>query len=236
MLSRRLSAVLLISGLGFTACAPATEKGPLPDPTTYRVAPSDAVQDVPDIGVVGKWMVTKTLENATWLGYGLKGRTLREPINVLLLDKVATTPEEATARMLDAMNAAGYGPKNMHSDGYSGWIGDRLYAQHPTTGKGLAFSDGPWYGSDNHGRLFGPAKVTGGFLFTGAFSREDFRLLPKPGHPYNSFQTTREDLANQLTAKTNFKRAGYVDLHNALDTPTETTDNHDGKAVLLIAE
>lgn len=227
-----LSAAFLLT---FTACAPAANKTPLPDPATFRLAPGDSVQDIPEIGEVGKWMVTKTLENATWLSYKVGGRTLREPVNVILLDKVAKTHEEATSRLLSAMNAAGYGPKNMHSDGYSGWIGGRLYPQQPATGKGEAFSDGPWYTTNNHGRMFGPAQVNGGFVFTGAFSREDFRLLPRPGHFYNSFQAAREDLANRLTAHTGFKRAGYVDMGSTIDSATETTADHDGRAVLLVA-
>ena len=44
-----------------------------------------------------------------------------------------------------------------------------------------------------------------------------------------------EDLANELNARTPFKRAGYVDLGSRLDTPTETTGDHDGRAVLLVA-
>lgn len=226
---------IIAAVLSLSACAPAAEQGGLPDPTTYQIAPADMFRGIPDVGDIGLWMVTKNLENASWLGEKYQGRTLREPINVLLLDRGARTPEEATARLLAAMNSAGYGPKNMHSDGYYGWIGGRLYAQQPVTGQGLAFSDGPWYKSNNHGRLFGPARVAGGFVFTGALSRENFRLLPKPGHPYSSFQAAREDLADQLTAKTNFKRAGYVDLKNVLDTAMQTTADHDGRAVLLIA-
>lgn len=229
-------AVLVVSALGFTACAPANETGPQRDLAAYQIAPADVFRGVPEVGDIGMWMITKSLENATWLGESLGGRTLREPINVIVLDRAAKTPEEATSRLLDAMEKAGYGPKNMHSDGYFGWINGRLYTQQPANGKGLAFSDAPWYRSNNHGRMFGPAKVAGGFVFTGAFSREDFKLLPKPRHTYNSFVTTREDLAEQLTAKTSFKRAGYVDLKNMLDTAAETTANHDGKAVLLVAE
>lgn len=229
-----LPIAMILLGAALSACTPAPT-GPLPDPTGYQIAPNDLAQGLPEIGDVGRWMVTKTLLNATWLGEKVGGRTLREPINVILLDKSAQTPEQATTRMLSAMNAAGYGPKNMHSDGYYGFIGDRLYAQQPVTGKGLAFSDGPWYESNNHGRLFGPAKVSGGYAFTGSFSRENFRLLPKPGHPYSSFQVAREDLAEKLTAKTAFKRGGYIEMGSRVDTPAETTADHDGRAVLLIA-
>lgn len=227
-----VTALALASTLA--ACAPA-QTGPLPDPATYRIAPADVAQGVPEVGEVGRWMVTGSLQNATWLGEPFQGRTLREAINVILIDRTARTPEQATARLMDAMTLVGYGPKNMHSDGYSGYINGRLYAQQPPSGKGLAFSDGPWYASNNHGRLFGPASVTGGFVFIGSLSREDFRVLPSPGHTYNSFRVAREDLADRLNARTPFKRTGYVDLNSRLDTPQETTGDHDGRAVVLVA-
>lgn len=231
---RRASAPLSLCALalGLAACAPA-QTGPLPDPALFRPAPGDVVS-VPELGEVGRWMITKNLENATWLGEKVGGRTLREPINVVMIDAVAKTPEDAARRMLDAMNRAGYGPKNMHSDGYFGYLNGELKGQFPT-GKGEAFSDGPWYGSNNHGRVFGPFAVAGGYAFTASFSREDFRWLPRPGHPYNSFMVAREDLGRQLGAKTVFKPQGYLNLDSALDTPTETTGDHDGRALLVVA-
>lgn len=228
---RILPAALLALSALLPACAP-TQTGPLPDPATYRPGPADVVT-LPDLGPVGRWMITKTLEPATWLGERVGGRTLREPINVLILDRTSATPEAATARLNAAMTAAGYGPKNMHSDGYSGQLGGRLYPQLPPSGQGLAFSDGPWYASNHHGRVFGPAPVQGGYLFSAAFSLEDMRWLPKPGHTYNSFKATREDLAKRLSATGLYRRAANVDLGNRLDTPQETTGDHDGQAALL---
>lgn len=222
---------LLLAGL--SACAPANDAGPLPDPATYRPAPGD-VLSVPDIGDLGLWMITKDLKTATWLGEKYQGKTMHEPINVVLLDKAAATPEQATERMLNAMNQAGYGPKNMHSVGYYGYLNGNLMSQYPK-GKSDAFSDGPWYTANNHGRIFGPFKTAGGYVFTGAFSRENFVLLPKPSHTFNSFQVAREDLAERLTANTVFKRSAYLDLKSVIDTPTDTTGDHDGRAVLLVA-
>jgi len=230
-MTRVLPAALLALSALLPACAP-TRTGPMPDPATYRPGPGDTVT-LPDLGPVGRWMITKTLEPATWLGERTGGRTLREPINVLILDRAAATPEAATARLNAAMTAAGYGPKNMHSDGYSGQLGDRLYPQLPPSGQGLAFSDGPWYASNHHGRVFGPAPVQGGYLFSAAVSREDMRWLPTPGHTYNSFTATREDLAARLAATGLYTRAANVDLGNRLDTPQEATGDHDGQAALL---
>ncbi|WP_189067787.1 hypothetical protein [Deinococcus radiotolerans] len=230
-MTRILPAALLALSALLPACAP-TQTRPLPDPATYRAGPTD-VTAVPDLGPVGRWMITKTLEPATWLGERIGGRTLREPINLLILDRTSATPEAATARLTAAMTAAGYGPKTMHSDGYSGLLGERLYPQLPPTGKGLAFSDGPWYVSNHHGRVFGPAPIQGGFLFSAAVSREDMRWLPRPGHTYNSFTVTREDLAARLAATGVYTRAANVNLGNRLDTPQETTGDHDGQAALL---
>ncbi|MEF2278004.1 hypothetical protein V3W47_06795 [Deinococcus sp. YIM 134068] len=226
-----LALAALVAACSPSASAPAVP-APLPDPATYQ--PVDAPVSVPDVGEVGRWMITKDLVPATWLGEKVGGRTLREPINVLLIDRAARTPEEATARLLAAMTAAGYGPKGRHSTGYHGEIGGRLYSMLPT-GQGEAFSDDPFYVPNNHGRVFGPVPLERGYAFTGAFSLEGIRLLPRPGHPYRSFQVSREDLANELNAKTPFKHAGYVDMGSRLDTPSETTGDHDGRAVLLVA-
>ncbi|PNY80168.1 hypothetical protein [Deinococcus koreensis] len=216
------------------ACAPAQQPAPLPDPAAFRPAPGDT-RAVPEVGEMGRWMITRNLQNATWLGEKVQGRTLREPVNVVLIDRVAQTPAEAGARLQAAMLGAGYPPRNMHSDGYWGLLNGELRPQLPASGRGEAFSDGPWYGSNNHGRAFGPWKTAGGYVFTAAFSREDFRLLPRPGHTYNSFQAAREDLANRLTTRTFYRKVGYIELGSRLDTPGETTADHDGRAVLMVA-
>ncbi|WP_216328734.1 hypothetical protein [Deinococcus aestuarii] len=232
--ARPLTVALALAALTLTACAPSASApaAPLPEPSTYR--PEGAPVTVPGIGEVGRWMITKDLVPATWLGERLGGRTLREPVNVLLIDRLARSPEEATVRLLAAMNAAGYGPKGGHSTGYFGEVGGRLYSMLPT-GPGEAFSDDPFFVPNNHGRMFGPVPVTNGYVFTGAFSLEGVRLLPRPGHPYRSFQVAREDLADKLSTRTVFRRAGYVDMGSRLDTPAETTGDHDGRAVLLVA-
>lgn len=227
-------AALTLAALALASCAPspAAPAAPLPDPATYR--PESAPVTVPGIGEVGRWMITKDLVPATWLGERVGGRTLREPVNVLLIDRAARSPEEATTRLLAAMTAAGYGPRGGHSTGYFGEVGGQRWPMLPA-GPGEAFSDGPFWLPNNHGRVFGPVSVAQGYAFTGAFSLEGVRLLPRPGHPYRSFAVAREDLADKLGARTVFRRAGYVDMGSRLDTPTETTGDHDGRAVLLVA-
>jgi|UPI0003661FB4 hypothetical protein len=226
--------VVLSAALLLNACAPAQSGGPAPSPATFVPAPGEVFAGIDDVGDMGLWMITRDLKNATWLGEKYKGRILREPVNVILIDKFAPTPEAATARMLESMNKAGYGPKGGHSTGYFGYLNGRLYAQYPQ-GSGEAFSDGPWWKSNNHGRMFGPVKTSGGYVFIGAVSAEDFRLLPSPGHSFNNFMIARENLADQLTANTVFKKKGYIDLKAKIDTATETTADHDGCAVILVA-
>lgn len=219
------------------ACAPAASSAadPIPlDPASYHAA--DLPVTVPGVGEVGRWMITPDLVPATWLGEKLGGRVLREPINVILVDHAARSPEEATDRLLSAMNAAGYPARGGHSSGYWGEVNGRLYPMLPRGAK-EAFSDAPYLIPNNHGRIFGPVALAPGqgYAFTGAFSLEGVRLLPSPGHPYRSFQVARENLADQLNAKSLYKRAGYVEMNSRLDTPDQTTGDHDGRAVLLVA-
>lgn len=140
-----LLALAALSAALLAACAPSATTAPaapLPDPTTYR--PADTAVSVPGLGEVGRWMITKDLVPATWLGEKLGGRTLREPVNVLLIDRAARTPQEAAARLLTAMTAAGYVPRGGHSNGYWGEVGGRPSPMLPA-GPGEAFSTRPFW-------------------------------------------------------------------------------------------
>ncbi|WP_293914656.1 hypothetical protein [Deinococcus sp.] len=186
-------------------------------------------------GLLGKWMLDEGGQPARWLGYQLEDRALREPVNVVLIDQAATTPQEATTRLLAAMSAAGYPARSGYSVGYRAVIGTQTYFQQPT-GKDEAFSDGAWWRANNHGRLFGPAPLPGGgYLWTGAFSRERFTLISAMHHPYDSFRAARDNLVARLDAGGIFRRSAMFSMDNALNTPTLTTDDHDAQAVVLIA-
>ena len=50
------------------------------------------------------------------------------------------------------------------------------------------------------------------------------------------FQVARDDLGKQMGAKTIFKPQGSLNLDSAIDTPGETTGDHDGRALLLVAQ
>lgn len=180
-------------------------------------------------------MLDASLQPAHWLGGTYRGKRLREPINVILLDQVAGSAEEAEQRLLAASKEAGYESREGHSAGYQGIIAGIAYAQLPV-GKHRAFSNEPFELTNNHGRIFGPNRVEGGWLFIGAFSRERVESRPKINHWYVSFDQARDDFARRLHVRTEYKFTGLVPMHNALSGAEGiTTGDHDGFAVMLVA-
>ena len=182
---------------------------------------------------VGKWMLTAQGVPSDWLGEIYQGKNLREPINVIILDEGASSAEEAKVRLLAAAARAGYPIRFGHSTGYQGFIGGQLYAQLPQ-GRDDAFSNDIFEVSNNHGRIFGPHQLGQGYLFAGAFSREEIDPLRDPPHSYGSFNRARDDFTQRLDRSTDFKVSRFVDLGNALiGDPKFTTGDHDGIAVVV---
>lgn len=203
-------------------------------PGVYQPQPAD-VATVGEWPAIGKWMIDRHLRPAQWLGARVQGKTLREPINVLLVDSFATSADEARTRLQEACRAAGYKSRDGHSGGYRGYLGGVLFRQMPAT-VWHAFSDEPFELHNNHGRIFGPFQIRDGWLFIGALSRERFDPLSKTEHVFVSFGQAREDFARKLDARTGYKIAGFVELANELaGDPALTTGDHDGKAVVLRA-
>ncbi|MBZ5589856.1 MAG: hypothetical protein LAO05_14975 [Acidobacteriia bacterium] len=201
----------------------------------YAPSPEDLVT-VGDWPAIGKWMIDRHLRPAEWLGARVQGKALREPINVILLDSVARSADEARTRLLLACRAAGYKSREGHSSGYRGFLGGILFRQLPAPA-GHAFSNEPFELHNNHGRIFGPFPLKEGWLFIGALSREWFNPLTKTEHVYVSFVQARDDFARKLDATTGFRIAGRVDLANSMaDDPALTTGDHDGRAVVLKAQ
>jgi hypothetical protein len=189
----------------------------------------------PGLPPIGKWMLTAQGVPSDWLGEIYQGKVLREPINVIIVDEAATSPENATARLLAAAAQAGYPVRLGHSTGYQAVIDRQLYAQLPK-GWDDALSNEVFELSNNHGRIFGPYKLGQSYLFTGAFSRERIDPFRWPGHRYGSFNQARDDFAQRLDRSTAYEAAGSVSLDNALkDDPRVTTGDHDGRAVVLRA-
>jgi hypothetical protein len=188
-----------------------------------------------DLPAIGKWMLGPDGTPAHWLGELYRGKTLREPINVVIIDDAARDAADATSRVLAASQAAGYPVRMGHSTGYRASIGERIYAQLPR-GRDDAFSDEPFEFSNNHGRVFGPHEVGGAYLFVAAFSRETVDPFRSPGHRYGSFNRARDDFTQSLDRATPFKVTGFVGLDNAVvGDPDVTTGDHDGIAVLVRA-
>jgi len=185
---------------------------------------------------IGSWMIGPDGAPSHWLGEIIDGKALREPINVVILDPHAKTAEEAVQRLLAAMPAAGFASRFGHSSGYTALIGTSFYPELPK-GREHAFSDDPFVVANDHGRIFGPHAWKDGFVFTGAFSRETVDPLARPGHRYASFNQARDRLARNLDARTRYKLAAFANLGNTLlGDPAATTGDHDGMAVVLVAE
>jgi hypothetical protein len=227
------TALLLLSTL---ASAQAQQNPPAPPdaPIKRPVTAADVVAP-PGLPSLGKWMMARDGTIAHWLGEAYEGKHLREPINVILVDAAATSPEDAKQRLIAAATAAGYPVRFGHSTGYRALIGGRAYEQLPG-GRDDAFSNRIFELSNNHGRLFGPHPVGTAYVSIGAFSREEVRPFRSPEHGYASFNRARDDFSQNLDRHTAFKLEGFVDLANAIiGDPEFSTGDHDGLAVLLRA-
>lgn len=195
-------------------------------------AASDSIET--PYGALGKWML-KGSEIASWIGQKVGGKTLYEPINVIIVDRTATTPEEATARLIAAMTTSTFPARWRHSDGYSGTIDGLTYAQQPPNATNKAFSDANTLLPNNHGRVFGPSPLAdGGFVWTAQFSREKVGFVGiKPTHVYVSFQQARDAVRDNFVAASAGELIGDVDLGNAYSSDSITTGDADGRAVVL---
>ncbi|RFA29356.1 hypothetical protein CAI21_09815 [Alkalilimnicola ehrlichii] len=205
------------------------------DAVSARITGADLVHP-PGLPVIGKWMLDPDLSPAHWLGERYRAKRLREPINVLLLDRVAASEQQARQRLSAAMAAAGYPSREGHSSGYRGYIGTKTYPQLPSK-REHAFSNEPFEVNNNHGRVFGPRAGARGFLFIAAFSREHVDPLRKIKHGYASFNQARDHVASKLDEQGAYRLRGFVHLRNSIVNDTAVcTGDHDGMAALLIAE
>ena len=206
----------------------------LPTGAPWAQAQQDGDVATPEgLPAIGKWMLTSKGVPSYWLGEIDRGKTLREPINVIIIDEAASSAEDAKARLLAAAARAGYPVRFGHSTGYQGFIGGQFHAQLPQ-GRDDAFSNDVFEVSNNHGRIFGPHVMGQTYLFTGAFSREEVDPFRDPPHQYGSFNRARDDFTQRLDRSTAYKVSGFVSLDNALiGDPKLTTGDHDGMAVVV---
>jgi hypothetical protein len=221
---------------------------PAPPPAAVPALPStpppqEDMARPPRLPALSKWMLDPSGTPAHWLGEVYRRKRLREPINVIIVDPNAASADDAVQRLLAACEKAGYPARRGHSSGYFGFVNGSFYPQLPAV-QDHAFSNEPFEVDNNHGRVFGPARLpdasevgaVSGYLFSAAFSRETVDPFTKVKHRYGSFNRARDDFAQRMDAHTAYKITGFLSLDNALiSDPTTTTGDHDGVAVLLTA-
>jgi hypothetical protein len=195
-------------------------------------------KDMPSIHslAIGKWMIAPDKRPARWLDSKYFGKSLREPINIIIVDERTSDPGEAKKNLYLACLSAGFEARRGHSGGYSAFIAGRRYPQLPSE-KDHAFSSAPYEFNNNHGRVFGPHFSSGKTIFTAAFSREEIDPLDKVKHGFNSFNRARDHFAFEMDRQTCFKIKKFINLENVfIGDPLITTGDHDGIAVLLVCE
>jgi len=219
----------------------ALERAAIPDPASAApekvpVSPDDAVAPA-GLPAVGKWLLDKNGDVAHWLGRRVNGLLLDEPVNVLIRVR-ATAPAGAIQKVLAAAKAAGFTPRDGHTNGYASLLDGKKLAQENKT-----FSDRPFFESNDHFRLFGPIRLGGYYYFSAAISREKVALIRAedpdpdefpPTHEYVSFTKTRDAFAAKMKSAGGAGVVGLIPLGNAIsDDGFQTTGDHDGAAVLL---
>jgi|GEM_PF-513275 len=189
----------------------------------------------PGLPGIGFWMLGPDGNIADWLGAPFEGKKLLEPINVVIVDRYASSPEAASARLLAACGKSEFPQREGHSSGYWARLGAARYSQFPP-GTEESFSDALFVFSNDHGRIFGPMKWDGAYVFAGAFSRESVDPITKVKHRYESFDRARDTFARKMSERGGYEIAGYLDLGNAIvENDAFSTGDHDGVAVLLSA-
>lgn len=182
---------------------------------------------------IGRWLLTGREVPANWLGQKFQGKMMREPINVILVDEVAATPDAAVQYLLESCEAIGYLSRPGHSSDYRGQIGNVIYPQLPQE-ENHAFSNAMYILPNNHGRIFGPHFFAGYYYFSGALSREAINLFAEVRHVYASFEMAKQDFAARMQANGRYFVVGAIAMENVfLPSESMTTGDHDGTAVLL---
>ncbi len=190
----------------------------------YKNENETAINGLP---VIGKWMFDSTEMPSSWLGKKLDGKSIMEPINIIIVDSVSKSDDEAKQNLISAFDKAGYKDRWGHSSGYKGLIGGSYYSQLPEK-YFHAFSNHPLEFDNNHGRIFGPHSSNGVYYFTGALSRESGYF-----HNYISFTQARDEFAEAIDSKTLYKLIRKESLNNSIVSDSLTTGDHDGNAILI---
>jgi hypothetical protein len=186
-------------------------------------------------GDIGKWMLEPDGQISDYGGQPYQGKTLLEPVNVIIVDPTSTSAAEATQKLNAAMFWGGFPAQPIHSTGFLGKIDTVIYGQQPS-GLLQGFSDNLFIFPNDHGRIFGPDPVetSTGYVWSGAFSTEVLSIYNfLPAHSYVSSDMARTALATRLILTGQATYVGMVPLNNAVNNATTTTGDHDGYAVVL---
>jgi len=228
--------LLLISCLClFFAChrsAPKQEESSaLPVESTAVIAVDTVC--IKGLPALGKWMYQADKQRAHWLGMKYRDKNLIEPINIIFIDSISKSAEEAMQRLTSELLQAGYPGRALHTGGYQGFIDTGFYQQLPRE-KNHAFSNHVAEMNNNHARVFGPHFFGNSYLFIAALSRENIAPFDSVKHSFASFNRARDEFAESLDQKSNYKIIDYVCMHNfILNDSLNTTADHDGIAILL---
>jgi hypothetical protein len=188
------------------------------------------------VPAIGFWMLAPDGRIADWLGARFQGKRLLEPINIVIVDRYASSAADASTRLMAACGKSAFPQREGHSSGYWARMGSARYPQFPP-GTEESFSDALFVFANDHGRIFGPMSWGGAFVFAGAFSRESVDPITKVKHVFVSFDRARDAFASRMSERGGYEVAGYLDLGNAIvEDPALTTGDHDGVAVLLSAK
>jgi hypothetical protein len=221
-------------GLPVAGTTTVSTSHPAPTPVTSSGGPdpSDVVET--PYGAIGKWLLQSNGQISNWGGQALGGKTLLEPINLIIIDPTSTTAQESTDKLTADMSLAGFPAQLAHIGGLEGTVAGETYSQQPT-GVLEAFSDNFFLLPDDHARAFGPSPLPdgSGYVWTVAASSETvgfYGLLLT--HLYASFDAGRDELADRLVLS-GATLIGVVALGNAYNDATETTGDSDGNAVVV---
>lgn len=218
-------------------------------------------QDITATGDIGIWMFERDELSfdaiADWLDRGLDGRRLLEPINVLWVDFISVTKEEARERVLTFLTNSGFeieiwpfhsrpnlpnlGPGyfGLYFPGNPDWVEQCCSPWHEN-----AWVDASWPGSNNHGRIFPVFEVVSStgdsvYITSGAFSQEGECTDISPtnlcitGHEFMSFDHAR----NEIRKSGGWDDPYDIDVGNKYEsTPfrTFTTADHSGVRVFAL--
>lgn len=186
---------------------------------TFQDQPGDVFPGLEEVGPFGLWLLSADRTRAAYAPTAGRAQAVRRPMNVVLVDKFAATPDTATTRVTAALGAAGYAAQPGQSAPYQAFAAGEFRTAWPQV----------YASAGQRLHLFGPWKTAGGFVFAAAVATEN------TGGAFQDFMVAREALADALNGKTTFRKKGYVDLLGKVETPTETTADHDGCAVVLVA-